>query len=387
MFRRTILLLIFACACVVSTFPAHADTWAPPQRKTYMSANRAVRLIVTPHRPPGGRAPVDGSGHAWSAIGTAHAVLQRRDARGRWVVQWRGPLRNEVAPVEALVADSGRYFATFDDWGGTGGGPNVVVIYDGAGRMIRTLSLLDLVPLDYIQALPRSYFSIWWTGSGHRIAEDGERLILSIAIPSTEGGPSSAGDVELAVTLATGTPAARAGPEWDRAIAAAAAARAAARHRQVGYFASMAEPLAAPRSADAERWGEYVREAFKRLAPDWETNNVSPILVRRPGAQGRGTFESDPRAALLARDPALAMAIASPDGLPLAEVLAPIVSGRRPGWLHDVRLYIVADDAAWPELRRLLAASGATLIQIDPTEPIPQRPERLRDFLSWARPQ
>jgi len=376
---RALLLPFLALAGLVLASAAQADTWAPPRVTTYYSANRTARLIVTPHFPPANRAPVSRRGRGPSAPDVSHAVLQRRDARGRWVVAWRGPLRNEVAPVEALVADSGRYFATFDDWGDVGIGPNAVVIYDGSGRTIRALSLIDLVPLDYIEALPHTSFSIWWSGR-HRFSEDGERLILSIAIPSTQEFPNTGGRFELAVTLADGASAALTGPEWDRAVAAAAAARAAARDRRAAYFAFMTEPILPPRSANPEQWHEYLTEVSWRLTES-EAGVPMVILFRRPPAQDYVMWGGTPRGELLSRNPSRYIAIASPDGLPLAPALGAIVSARSPGWLHDVRLFIVADAAAWPELTRVMGPSGAALIRLDPATPVPQRPERLREHL------
>lgn len=375
-FRELVLLLI-VLAGHIGAATARADSWAAPRQTPYHSENGLVRLIVTPHFPPGDRAPYVGEARGPSSPDRARAVLQRRDARGRWVEQWRGPLLNEVAPVDAVVANSGRYFVTFDDWGGQGTGPNVVVIYDGAGRPLRALSLLDLVPQEYVDALLHTFSSIWWTDGGHRISADEERLLVRVGLPTTPEPFFPGGHFELAVSLASGAPV-RSGQEWDRAMAAATDARVAARERQAERLAFMTQPLAPPPSADREAWDDYLREAFKRLAPDWERNNPWNMLVRPPGTPPYvGAFSPDPRTIFSERDLPLAIAIASPEGVPLGPALAPLVEGRRPGWLRGTRLYVVADDAAWPNLVSLFTPSGATLIQLDPDEPIPQRPERL----------
>ncbi|MGQ0659336.1 hypothetical protein [Sphingosinicella sp.] len=259
--------------------PARADSWVAPRVTTYYSPSRAVRLIVTPHFPTD-NPPYVNRPRGPSAPDRARAVLQRRDSRGRWVAWWQGPLVNEVAPVDALVADSGRYFVAFDDWGDTGNGPNVVVIYGDDGRVIRALSLTDLVPRDYIEALMRSSFSIWWTGGGHRISEDGERLLVSMGIPSAEQILSPTDHFALAVSLATGAPD-RSGSEWDRAMTAAAAATNAQRERHADQLAFMTEPLRVPHSSDRGAWDAYLHEAFKRLAPDWDMNNRGTCLSAR----------------------------------------------------------------------------------------------------------
>ena len=64
----------------------------------------------------------------------------------------------------------------------------------------------------------------------------------------------------------------------------------------------------------------------------------------------------------------------------MTPALERIVAERRPGWLHGVRLFIVAHAADWPGLIRVMGPSGATLIRIDPATPIPQRPDRLREY-------
>ena len=282
---------------------------------------------------------------------------------------------NEVAPVDAVVVDSGRYVVTLDNWGGTRVGDDVVVIYDSGGRLVRRMRLTELLPEDYILTLSRTFGSIWWTGAGHRIV--GDRLILRVAVPSTEDDLLTSDEFDLAVSVATGE-AVRSGPAWDRAMTTAEAARAASRDRQSAYLNFMREPLTAPSSSEREAWDAYLLEAFKRLAPDWQMNNPRKMLVREPGLPPfEGAFSPDPQTIFRERSLPLAIVIASPEGVALVPALAPFVERRRPGWLRGIRLYIVADDSAWWDLVRLFMGSDATLIQLDPSEPIPQRPERL----------
>ncbi|MET1113321.1 MAG: hypothetical protein ABWX67_17515, partial [Allosphingosinicella sp.] len=189
------------------------------------------------------------------------------------------------------------------------------------------------------------------------------------------------GPFELEVTLATGEPV-RSGPAWEAAMATVPAARAAERERQAAYRAFMTEPLTAPQSSNRAAWNSYLHEAFKRLAADWAINNSWNMLVRPPGAPPfDGAFSPDPATIFAQRHLPAALAVASPEGVALAPALKPLVEGRRAGWLRNVRLYVVADDPTWPDLVRLFAGSGATLIQLDPGEPIAQRPERLGDLL------
>jgi hypothetical protein len=331
-------------------------------------------MIVTPHIPADRDIrPFTGWAQGPSAPGTAHGVLERRDSRGRWRAQWRGPLRNPVMPVNGMVSNSGRYFVTFDDWGGAGYGPNVVVIYDGTGRPIRALSILDLLPEHYVRTLPSSFSSIYW-GGRHSFSADGRTLRLSLALPG--GGIFPGGYFTYSVTLKTGEPAARAGAEWDRAMAASAAWRVAEQKRRAAYLAFKTEPLLPPRSTEAERWQEYFDEVLPRLL-DRALGVPMVILFRRPPVENYVRWGGTVRATLLSRTPPTYMMIASPDGAPVDSALAAIVTGARPGWLRHSRLFIVAEAQAWPDLLRIMAPSGATLIRIDPTTPIAQRPERL----------
>lgn len=374
--RYLSLLLLTLAAAVLPAAPAQADSWVAPQRKAYVSANGAFRLIVTPHFPADrNRRPYVTEPRGPSAAGSAHALLQRRDGGRRWRTQWQGSLRNEVMPVDALVADNGRWFVTFDDWGGRGTGPNVVVIYDGTGRLIRAFSILDLLPEDYVRTLPNSFSSIYW-GGAHSFSADGATLRLDLALPGEMIFPS--GYFRRDITLATGEPAPLAGPEWERALATAAIWRVTERGRRARYFAFNTEPILPPRSGDTEEWQDYLTEVVERL-----TGQGVPmvILFRRPPLQHYVRWGGTPRTQLLSVDPSRHLTIASPDGLSLAQELAPIVASGRPGWLHGVQLYMVADEIVWPELERLLQPSGATLIRIDPRTPIPQRPERRQQFL------
>ncbi|HEV2817266.1 MAG TPA: hypothetical protein VGW40_08630 [Allosphingosinicella sp.] len=370
--------LVVALVLLVFAAPARADSWFPPHRTTYYSANRAARLIVTPHVPADQRQrPYGGEVRGPSAADAAHGLLQRRAGRGRWIRQWEGPLRNEVMPVAALVADSGRYFVTFDDWGGTGTGPNVVVIYDGAGRVIRALSLPDLVSEDYARSLWHSFASIFWGGE-HRISADGESLVLDVASPEDElyqgGGP-----LTLEVALATGRVTPPAGPAWETALAASARVRAQQRAWAARRLAYMTDPLLGPVDGDRNAWEQYLTEAYYRLFP----GPVHPTgwSLSRPGspryAEDRNFVASILRSPL---HPDVAVLLASPDEEDLIGFLGESLARIPPGAWRGNSLYVAAHDANWPRIAALIEPTGATPVQIDPTEPIAQLPERLRIY-------
>lgn len=373
----TLARLFGALLAVLAVAPAWADSWIAPQRTTYYSANRAARLIVTPHVPADrSLRPYVNEPRSPSAPDVARAVLQRLDGPGRWVTSWQGPLRNEVMPVSAMIADSGRYFVTFDDWGGHGSGPNVVVIYDGAGRTVRALSILDLLPEDYVRTLPRSVSSVYWGGQ-HSFSGDGETLQLALALPGELIFPS--GYFQRDLTLADGLLAPLEGPEWERALATAATWRVMEQGRRAAERALAVEPILPPRSSDPEQWQTYLTEVLRRREGPL-AGVPMVILFRRPPSQDYVRWGGTPRRTLLSPNLGLYTAIASPDGLPLAPALAPIVASHRAGWLRNRQLLIVADEAAWPDLLRIMGPSGATMIRIDPATPVPQRPEAIREY-------
>jgi hypothetical protein len=373
----------FVVALVLLAFavigaPVRADSWVPPHRTIYYSANRAVRLIVTPHvLADRQQRPYFGEVRGPSAAGAAHGLLQRRNARARWIRQWEGPLRNQVMPVAALIADSGRYFVTFDDWGGTGTGPNVVVVYDGAGRVICALSLPDLVSEDYALTLWHTFASIFW-GGDHRFSVDGERLVLEVASPHDEmyqgGGP-----LTLDVVLATGRVSRPEGPAWENALAASARVRSEQRAWAARRLSYMTDPLLGPVDGNREAWEAYLTEAYYRLFP----GPVHPTgwSLSRPGspryAEDRSFVASILRSP---RNPSVAILLASPDEEDLIGFLSETL-GRVPrGSWRGNSLYIAAHDANWPRIAALIQPTGAVPAQIDPTEPIPQLPERLRIY-------
>lgn len=375
MYRRLHIVAQLMLALLALSLPAAAvaDSWGMPKREIYFSADRQARLIVTPNRTLA-RDQFEGQGAAKRPGGKAKGRLERRGANSRWLLVWEIALVNEIAPVSALVANSGDHVVTFDDWGGVGTSDNVVVIYGEGGRLVRSLSLSDLLPEDYLRTLPATVSSIYWGGE-HALSPDGETLQLSLALPGAMIFPG--GYFQRPVTLATGEPGALAGAEWDRAVAAAAAWRVAQRDEEIAYRAFKTNPLTSPRSSDRKAWDAYLDEAFERLVPDG-IGGPWKMLVRAPTEEPyHGAFSPDPKTIFGRRDPPAYIAIASPEGVALAPALAPLVAKRRPGWLRGVRIYVVADDTAWPDLVRLLTPSGASLTQLDPNEPIAQRPERL----------
>ncbi|HEY5755625.1 MAG TPA: hypothetical protein VIU34_07370, partial [Steroidobacter sp.] len=104
------LVLILACCWGLT---AHADQWDLPSPKTYGSWYGGYRLTVY----PGERGT---SRHC-------EATLEKLDGN-KYVEMWRKPLVNAISPVSALISERNATFVTFDNWGRTGYGDDVMVI-------------------------------------------------------------------------------------------------------------------------------------------------------------------------------------------------------------------------------------------------------------------
>lgn len=217
-----------ALIAMAAAGPARADSWMLPTRTTYVSADKATRLTVVPRELESQLAYFKdkvkerefAGQRAGETTRTARAMLERR-VSGRWTKVWEAPLVNDVAPVSAIVSDDGAHVVTFDNWHGTGLGDNVVVIYRDGGRLVRMLRLDQILPAEYIKALPSSTSSLWWSGQ-HRFAPDGQHLPLAVVVPDEDKLPSDRhATVDIAVDLDTGAVVPPAGGAWDRALAQA----------------------------------------------------------------------------------------------------------------------------------------------------------------------
>lgn len=224
--KRSVAILAAAALWLSATaVPSCADSWELPGTETYASTDGRARMIVTPRDlesqfayfedmqektpRPGQREP----GHA-----AARARVERWHG-GRWHRVWDRAIPNGVAPVQAIVRGDARYAATFDDWHGTGYGPNAIVVYGPGGRIVRRLALADILPDYYVDALPHSVSSIEWRQKP-RFSDDGTAIMLPIVIPEP-GYVLDTRTVDLAIRLSDGTPAFTDTSAWGRARTAA----------------------------------------------------------------------------------------------------------------------------------------------------------------------
>jgi hypothetical protein len=186
MLRAGRTLNIVAALAALSAAGAAADSWVAPTEHDYYSANREYYFHVVPG---------DGSR---PARGTLYRAFPARDAQELWSRE----LVNPTAPHEVLVADSGEYVVTFDEWGRVGYGPNVVVIYGPGGELVRTFALEDLLTEKEIAAVPHTVSSRWWHGDNELDEVEGVvvlRVFTGSAAP--EGKPQTR---DLRVALGTG---------------------------------------------------------------------------------------------------------------------------------------------------------------------------------------
>lgn len=377
---------------VVAIAPAaHADSWLPPETRSYVSPDGNWRLTVKPRgitsplayfrdkvaeRPNAGG--VEGDAQV-SAIGSMEHLES-----GRWLLVWTQPLSNEISPVAALASNSGQA-VTFDNWHSLGHGTNAVAIYDARGELVRAVGLADFLPEAYVRALPRTVSSVHWRGEP-RFSEDGRQVVVPVVVPSVDHDAMTDEEdiahVDVRFDLSDGRVIRDTGPAWNDALASAEAAdreltrqRAAARKRFI-------EPLAAPVAGDETDWHDYLSEAFFRIDPDWEDDYPATQVIPLPGA---GNFDlvsgylGDALADEMNADDAIM--VASPSQEVLVDVLEEQAKRVKPGALSEARVYVATDARHVQRARGALAHTGAEFIQIDIDGTIPQRQVRLDRYL------
>ncbi|KQS03114.1 hypothetical protein ASG11_01565 [Sphingomonas sp. Leaf357] len=272
----------------------------------------------------------------------------------------------------ALVRDDGEYAVTFDDWHGTGYGPNAAVIYGAGGKLVRALALSDVVPSDYIKALPHSVSSIHWR-SVPRFSSDGQKVIVPVVIPG-KNFVSNTATIDLAVDLVDGRVSPVNPGAWDAAQATARKVLAAQVAYEASAKAAFLAPLLGPKANAEREWHGYLREAVGRLIGDDET--PSTTVLRLPGADDYAVSETWVHDALT-ESYADKVALASLSEPNLVAVLKKVISKLPGRSLSKVTAFIAVSDQNWPEVAAVMQRSGAKIVQLDPLTAIPQRPERI----------
>lgn len=372
-------IIIAAMATLLfSTEPACADSWTLPTERTYLSENDCSRLTVTPRNIEDQLSYFRDSieGRQLNGIGP-RGRLETRDPSGRWSIAWEADFVNRVAPVNAIVTDSGDFVVTFNNWHSVGYGDDVVVIYGDGGELVRSFALADFLSEDYQTALPRSVSSMWW-GGAHQFSVDQAQLILKIVVPADENLQNEPQYIDLFINLADGSIVIPRRADWQEAerIATEIANQRtqAGREREDAFR----RPLIGPADGAMPAWHSYLREAFDRLDPDWP-NSVGWTTIFFPEAHER--FE---RSVGWARErlseelfPGAAFIFGSPSQEALTRAMLQLAGEQASGSLNGYRVYVAANDQHSPSIEAALEHTGADYIQVDPAQPISQRPERM----------
>jgi hypothetical protein len=377
-FRALGLLAVAMILASIAPPPSCADSWVLPTATTYTSCAGHARITVTPRDLESQLGyfedkveKVDPAGQKKGGASAASARLERLVGR-QWQVVWEHQIANDVAPVSALVRDDGEYAVTFDDWHGTGYGPNAVAIYGAGGQLVRALALSDVVPADYIKALPHSVSSIQWRRDP-RFSPDGQKVIIPVVIPS-EDFVSDSTTIDIAVDLSDGKVSPINPVAWDAAVVTGRKVLAAQIANQASAKAAFIAPLLGPKTNVEREWHDYLREAVGRLIGDDET--PSTTVLRFPGANDYAVSETWVHDALT-ESYADKVALASLSEPNLVTVLKEVTSKLPDRSLSKVTAFIAVSDRSWPAVVATMQRTGAKIVQLDPTKAILQRPERI----------
>ena len=148
--------LRLAVLVVLLSPPAFADDWPGPRVGNVFSADGAHFVRIIPGASIGETAGFAGAPKG--AYARAEFYTRQADQSYRRMADVR--LKNPVAPVDALVSNSG-YLITLDNWHNAGYG-QVVAIYGPRGAVIATHELEQLYPAERLAQLPSSVSSRWW---------------------------------------------------------------------------------------------------------------------------------------------------------------------------------------------------------------------------------
>jgi hypothetical protein len=210
-------------------------------------------------------------------------------------------------------------------------------------------------------------------------------VVIPVVVPSAQGqdgGEEDKTSIDIRFRLSDGTLVPPAGKAWDGALASAMQAEARRKQLEEEAKERFISPLSAPRDGDIRAWYGYLLEAFYRIDPDWEEDYPATKVV---------PLKDAPDFALLSRYLGEALEddantdgvimLASPSQDVLVQVLRVRAKQVSPGYLVHARIYVAADSSHMPEIRAALERTGAKVIQLDITNPIPQRKERLEEYL------
>jgi hypothetical protein len=367
-------LAALACTVVVVcciAAGAHAHSPATPKTRVYRSADQASSATIVPAND--------------SPSGKPTARVARRGADGKSHQLWQRTLVNRSGPTNALLANGASYLVTFDNWNSFGAGSDLVVIYDRRGRLVRNLSLEQIVPPEYAAQLPRLFDSLEWSGE-HRLVENDTQLELQVIEPGTRSRTARTRFLPLRIRLADGAVLPPVGADWAAAVQKARKLDAPRQALWQRYRRFHASPLPAPASTSTKAWEAYALEVRKRIAPDEEL--MLPLVLPAPGAEDaehgaemlEGWLEHIDR-----NSPYTRFVLASPTSDRLAALLEKVFAKRRAGSMKLARLVFVCTPAEGARMLAATRASGAHVTLVDGTRPVPPgKPLPARPPLLWT---
>lgn len=190
---------------------ASADSWRLPDRQRIVSPNGSFVLDLVPSNI---RSQIDyfqeeDTGRK-SDRNPCWGRLLRQLPDGKEAVLWTADLDNKVAPVEVVIADSGKVVVGFDNWHSIGYGPNVLAVYGEQGKLRFRHSLEELMPARQIRKLTPSVSSRRWR-RGCWLDENRHEIVLAtipgplVVVDLENGAVRPGGENEIRNSLAAST--------------------------------------------------------------------------------------------------------------------------------------------------------------------------------------
>lgn len=165
---------------------AFEDEWSLPQTETYLSPNKKYYFEVFPKILEAQLKHFKDKVQIRENAGFPEAItsdcckgsLYTFGEDGNYQSVWSIRLINDVAPVKAIVSNSGNYVATFDNWL-VESGKDVVHLYGPEGKFIRKYSLEDIMTPEEVEEITHSVGSRYEAGD-HYFDEENGTLNLKV---------------------------------------------------------------------------------------------------------------------------------------------------------------------------------------------------------------
>ncbi|MFO0840066.1 MAG: hypothetical protein U1D55_16285 [Phycisphaerae bacterium] len=139
------------------------------------SENGRFSLLIEP-----GRGKLTAAATQPTRGGASARLIEGRPGSADARPIWRGPLVNPVAPRIAVIRDDGEYVVTLDDFR-IGGARNALVIYGDDGRLLKQLSLRDLLrAADWREVRARGKSIEWLQGARFEFTTSPEQFVVRL---------------------------------------------------------------------------------------------------------------------------------------------------------------------------------------------------------------